>query len=639
MNTINSLTSLSAKTGIGGLVSGMDIDELVRNYTIISRQKILKEQQTVQKLQWKQTAYRSVTKALSEFQSSYLDLLSATNFRSSSFFNTKNAKASSTAISAIATNMAAVGDVTIDYVTQLAETQRISSGFSISKALEGKIASGTPGSLSADDIENLIDSIEGKSISLNLDGRLRTVTFDSDFVQSVRDDLSVEGLEEALQSAVDKAFGVRNVGERIIDVSLVNDTLSFSAAGSQILVGAVGGDVTTLAKLGFNNSQTNRVSLYGSLKSTALAKDLTPDLETFEFSINNIDFKFSSDNALADLIKEINSSDAGVNISYSTVTDTFVMTAKETGAGENIIIKEKEGNLLTALGLTVESGAEVKYGQNAILSVNGQEIQRNYNVFNIDGISIELNEATKEGSEPITISVTEDSSSLREPIEKFLEDYNALIDLMSGLISEKPNPEYPPLSEEQKSEMTEKQIEKWESEAKLGILRGDPVLRTLLSDLRNAMNSTAKDGGLRLFDIGISTGSYQDNGKLKIADEGKFLEALKTSGAEIAEMFSTAETGIANRLNAVLEGAIKKSGPKNYRGKLIELAGIDQTTSDVENNITKTIESANKRIAALRLRLSAEESRLWSKFTALETALQRLDVQNSMLLQFSFNGQ
>ena len=41
----SSMNILSAKTGIGGLVSGMDIDELVYNLTASSRQKILKQQQ------------------------------------------------------------------------------------------------------------------------------------------------------------------------------------------------------------------------------------------------------------------------------------------------------------------------------------------------------------------------------------------------------------------------------------------------------------------------------------------------------------------------------------------------------------------------------------------------------------------
>jgi flagellar hook-associated protein 2 len=180
MTTINSLTSLTAKTGIGGLVSGMDIDELVQGLTAASRQKILKQQQTVQKLQWKQQAYRSVIKALSEFQSSYLDVLSPTNFRSASFFNTVKATSSSSAVSVITTPSATAGTITINSIRQLATSQKITGTQPASKALSGTLQSETPGTLTETGIANLASSLAGKSISLNLDGKVRVVTFDSE---------------------------------------------------------------------------------------------------------------------------------------------------------------------------------------------------------------------------------------------------------------------------------------------------------------------------------------------------------------------------------------------------------------------------------------------------------------------------
>jgi flagellar hook-associated protein 2 len=185
MTTINSLTSLTAKTGIGGLVSGMDIDELVQGLTAASRQKILKQQQTVQKLQWKQQAYRSVIKALSEFQSSYLDVLSPTNFRSASFFNTVKATSSSSAVSVITTPSATAGTITINSIRQLATSQKITGTQPASKALSGTLQSETPGTLTETGIANLASSLAGKSISLNLDGKVRVVTFDSEIFENI----------------------------------------------------------------------------------------------------------------------------------------------------------------------------------------------------------------------------------------------------------------------------------------------------------------------------------------------------------------------------------------------------------------------------------------------------------------------
>lgn len=633
MNGINSLNTLSAKTGIGGLMSGMDIDELVKGFTIRSREKILKQQQAVQMLTWKQSAYRTVTKALTEFHSSYLDLLSATNFRSTSLFNTAIASFTSSAVNVTPTKTAAEGSITIDYISQLAEKQIISSGFAVSRGLSGIITEHGP--MSSEDISDLISSISGKSISLTLDGRLKTVSFDNSFIQTVGSNLSETGFENALRTAIDKAFGVIDNKDRIIDVSLVNGRLTLSADGSLLTVRAVGDDEETLGTLGFQNEQSNRLSLYSSLEETSLSAKLD-DVDTFKFSINSVAFEFEKDKALSDIMKEIEASNAGVTLTYSSLSDTFIFTAKETGAGDNIIIAEEQGNLLSSLGLTAESDAHLKYGKNAILSVNNKEIVRSSNNITVDGVNIELfREITSD--ESVIITLKQDASSLLDPIKKFIEDYNSILDLINGLVSEKSDLKYLPLSEEQKSEMTEKQIEQWEEKSRAGILRNDPLLRNLLSGLRSAMLGGAKKGGINLFDLGITTGGYQDYGKLKIDNEAKFAEALKTRGNEIAELFTNAENGLANKLNDIIQGAVKRTGPKNQRGTLIDLAGIESSSSDMENSIFDAIKNKNKRIEELQARLTAEETRHWRKFTAMEAALQRLDIQGAMLMQFYNN--
>lgn len=635
MASINSLSSLSAKTGIGGLVSGMNIDELVESLTIASRERILKQQQTVQKLQWKQTAYRSVIKALSEFQSSYLDLLSSTNFRSTSFFNTVKATSSSSAVSVTTTSLATEGTITIDAITQLATSQKITSTQSASKALSGTLASET-GTLTDLDIAHLLDSIAGKSISLNLDGKVKTLTFDSEFFDNVGTELSAEALENAFQKAVDKAFGVIDPQDRVIHVAVTGDHLSFTADGSQLTVKAVGGDEETLQALGLTNGQSNRISTRSSLGDVSFARELA-EVDTFKFTINSVEFEFDKSETLESIIRKINSSNAGVTLSYSSISDTFTMVAKETGAGENIRIEETQGNLMEALGLTPDSGASVVYGKNALLTVNGKEIVRSSNDINIDGVNIQLHKTTEADADPITITLKNDSTALMEPIKKFVEDYNALVDLINGLTKEAVYSDYQPLSEEQKSEMTEKQIEQWEEKAKSGILRGDRILIGIASKLQTAMMGAAKSGGITLYEMGITSAGYQENGKLKI-DENKLAEALRTRGNEIADLFTTAETGLAHRINDIIDSAIRKTGPEEQRGSLVKMAGIEATTSDMRNSITQTIERTNKLIDAMKKRLTDEETRLWRKFTAMETAIQRLNVQSLMLMQFSGNN-
>ena len=148
------------------------------------------------------------------------------------------------------------------------------------------------------------------------------------------------------------------------------------------------------------------------------------------------------------------------------------------------------------------------------------------------------------------------------------------------------------------------------------------------------MYGTAVAGGISLSDLGITSAGYNENGKLKI-DEAKLTTALETKGAAIQELFTTKDTGLGNKLNSVIESAVKTTGVKGSRGSLIELAGYESTLSDTENSLTKNITDANTAMTKMKASLKDEETRLWNKFTSLETSLQRLNTQSSMLTQFS----
>jgi hypothetical protein len=257
--------------------------------------------------------------------------------------------------------------------------------------------------------------------------------------------------------------------------------------------------------------------------------------------------------------------------------------------------------------------------------------------FMVDGVECKTGyQLLKERVEEFTLEITmkEDATSLLEPIKKFVEDYNAMMDLMNGLVKEKVYRDFPPLSDEQKNEMSEKEIEKWEEKAKSGVLRGDRTLQSIATKLQTTLSGLSVEG-FSLYSLGITSAGYQENGKLKI-DEKKLTKALETNGAEIRALF-TSENGLGSEINNIINEAVKTSGPKGQRGSLIEMAGLPSTRSDTENSIHDTIERTNKIIETLKTRLTAEESRLWKSFTAMENAIQQLNVQSSILMQFSGN--
>jgi flagellar hook-associated protein 2 len=572
--------------------------------TLATQQKITKQEQKLQLLEWKQTAYQSVTTALKEFQTKYLDVLSSTNFTSSTMFSTIAASSSSSAVSVEATSSAAAGSITINSITQTATNAKYVGATGVTDDLGGTVT----------DYSNLSD----KSFLLTRDGVTKTIT-----LGTVTD---ASSLKTSLESAVSSAFS-----DGRVTVNMSGDSFSFTCDGSIMSVSALAGDTTTLKSLGMTSGLSNRLSTSKTLADLPFATDLTGD--PVEFSINGVDFSFDQTTTLASIISQVNSSDAGVTMAYSSLTDGFTLTADDSGEGNEISIADTSGNLMAAMGLTSGTSTD---GQNAILTVNNVAIVRSSNEFTIDGVKITLEEdvdAADPITDPITIKLSSDTTELKDKIKSFVEDYNTMIDLINGLTKEDKNSDYAPLTDDQKEEMSDSEIEKWEAKAKSGILRGDSLLRGIASNMQSLMYRSAVSGGLSLYNLGIQSAGYAENGKLEI-DEEKLDQVLASDIQGVKELFTTETTGIANALDSIIDSAAKTSGARGSRGSLIEKAGYESTTSSTQNSIYDSMQDVNEYIAKLKDQLEDEESRYWSKFTALETALQQLNVQGSMISGF-----
>jgi flagellar hook-associated protein 2 len=615
-STTTSATSISS--GIGGLVSGLDIDSLVESLSAISQQKIDAQNQKLQKLEWKQDAYRTIISAMQDFQDSYLNVLSSTNVGSSKLFNTTTATSSSEAVSVSTTASSYAGSFTINSIKQLATAESMTSTSSVTSALTSTVT--------ADSIVSNISSLTGKSISLTLDGTVKTITFDEDTFGSIT---TADGFVSALQTAIDDAFGVTGSSDRVVTVSKdTNGYLNFSAPGSTLSIDTVDDDTATLTALGFTDGQTNTLSTSTTLANLNLVTD-QGSVGTYKFSINGVDFEFASDTSLSKMISQINTSDAGVTVSYSSITDKFTMTADDTGAGDKINVSDTSGTLMSALGMTSSTGTTTP-GANAILYVNGQKIIRSSNDITVSGVNVSLEETS---SDAITVTMKADSTDLKDTITKFVEDYNTMIDTINTYITEESDSDYQPLTDAQKEEMTDSQIEKWEKKAKAGVLNGDSTLKSIATKLQQAMYSSAVSGGISLATLGITSAGYNENGKLEI-DEDKLTSALSSKADEIAELF-TSETGLAAKLSSIFDDSIKTSGSRGSRGTLVDIAGVEDTSSATQNSLYDQMNDIEDFLDTLNDRLDAEQKRLWNKFSAMETALSNLNSQSSLLSSFT----
>ncbi|UNL84769.1 flagellar hook-associated protein 2 [Priestia koreensis] len=356
-------------------------------------------------------------------------------------------------------------------------------------------------------------------------------------------------------------------------------------------------------------------------KGEAISKRITADGDT---------------ESLNDVINKINEANLGVRAFYDSSSKQFVMertiTGKFNGSGNEISINETSGTLFGAgLQMTVP-----KKAQNAEFTYNGGlTINSPSNSYTLNNIQLNLKSVT---TKPETITVQTDTDSTFDSIVKFVNKYNEVIEAINGKLEEKRYRDYVPLSDEQKKDMKDKDIELWEEKAKSGLLRGDSSLSSGINTMRTDFYTPlagALQGFSQLSDLGITTSSnYLDKGKLIINDESKLRSKIAENPNAVAQLFNAdgdkktkSTMGIADRLVQTITSTI---------GKVEEKAGKTSWTNQ-KFSLGRTLDTMNKQIDSFQDRLTQMENRYYSQFTAMEKAIQRANQQSAYITQ-QFSG-
>ena len=224
--------------------------------------------------------------------------------------------------------------------------------------------------------------------------------------------------------------------------------------------------------LGFSANQSNRIDLDSTIIGLELNEQFDEGLNlvdnTLSFTINGVDFTFSGNDTLRTVMNRINNSDAGVTLTYNSLTDRFSLTNKNTGAAQTLTFDDSEsgGNFLKALGLKAD-GAQVNQGKDAMMTIDGITLYRSTNNFTIDGVTYNLNQDFKlgEGIEPINLTMVRDVDQAFDNIKSFVEAYNKILDTLNETISQERFRDFLPLTDEQGG-YERKEIELWEEKAR-----------------------------------------------------------------------------------------------------------------------------------------------------------------------------
>ncbi|MEA4892947.1 MAG: flagellar filament capping protein FliD [Peptococcaceae bacterium] len=293
--------------------------------------------------------------------------------------------------------------------------------------------------------------------------------------------------------------------------------------------------------------------------------------------------------------------------------------------------------------LTLGSGAlqtdAVSGGTDAIVIVNGVETTRSSNSFTIDGITMELKKTSAEiikdgvvtGYEETVIGTGRDVDKIVEGIKSFIEDYNAMLDKLNGYVNEDANyRDYAPLTDEQKDEMSETEIERWEEKAKQGLLRRDSNVESFLSQMRLALYTKPAGAKYALYDLGIETTEWQNKGKLQL-DETALRNAISADPDAVRTLFTDAQEGLAKKLTTIMDSAAKISA--GSPGTLVQLAGVEGTSSASSNTLSTRITNIESRIKELKNKYEKEKTRYWNQFNTMEQVLANYSSQSSFISQ------
>lgn len=270
-------------------------------------------------------------------------------------------------------------------------------------------------------------------------------------------------------------------------------------------------------------------------------------------------------------------------------------------------------------------------GRDAEITLNGAKFTSLNNTFTVNGLTFSVLEET---SGEVTMTTTEDTDGIYDMVKNFFTEYNKLINEMDSLYNAESSKGYDPLLSEEKDAMSDSEIEEWEKKIKDSLLRKDSTLGSVADAMKTVLlqGTTVNGKQMYLSDFGINTLGYfnaaeneknayhingdkdDTNSSVKNADD--VLKSMIASDPDTVKSFFTS---LANNLHDSLADKMSASSMSSaftvYNDKQMK-----DEYSDYTDKIKKQEEKLNDLI-----------DKWYSKFSAMETALAKLESKNNSI--------
>lgn len=279
------------------------------------------------------------------------------------------------------------------------------------------------------------------------------------------------------------------------------------------------------------------------------------------------------------------------------------------------------------------SGAKKIDGCDSEIKLNGITYTSSLNTYSINGLSITAMQATGDGdTNAITVTTATDTQAIYDKIKSFLTQYNSLINEMTSLYNADTAKGYEPLTDDEKSAMSDSEVEKWEEKIKSSLLRRDDSLESVMNLMTNAMSQPVTIDGKKYYlsSFGIKTlgflnapenqqNAYHIDGDeddtATSGNEDKLMAMINSDPDTVVSFMQQLTTNLYDAIGTKMKASTLSSIYKVYNDKEMASEYSDYTTT----------------IKKWEQKLQDQEDAYYKKFSAMETALSKLQSQTSSL--------
>lgn len=407
-----------------------------------------------------------------------------------------------------------------------------------------------------------------------------------------------------------------------------NQYFTFDANGKKNGVTAAG-EQAWIAKTGKTQADWDKLSASDQQKElTKLVTDkVDADMKTATMKADILD----------GVTNGINDPNAGAFLQKDAATRSMALsTSIVTFKGQMSNGITAANNQLAGVGLEEVTGAAVAEkadgtgmvvvkASDSSITFNGATLSSSTSSISVSGLTLDVLGETA-GSE-VTISVTKDNSAIYDTVKDFLSDYNSILKQMNTYYNANSARGYDVLTDDQKTAMTDKEVELWETKIKDSLLRRDDTLSSLISCFRTNMAGTytASNGKTySLASIGISTSTdYREGGLLHIkGDEddaeymdetNKLQQMLNDDPDLVMEIITGLTTNLYSDLQEKMSSTTMSSALTFYNDK----------------EMNSQISDYKKQVTTWEKKLLEIENRYYAQFTAMEKAMASLNSQQN----------